>query len=99
MAFVAFTIYGAFCTASGDFCIVEDLCKGWIILLFSQGMLSFFQDVYFSEIVHGCSFDVFKRTWYLVGLLELIGVERTMVCDSHIVPLTELFKIFRLQTF
>lgn len=58
MSLVAFSLYGGYCTTSCDFCCVEDPCRGWILLPFSEGALDFVQDSGFFEFVCGCTVDI-----------------------------------------
>lgn len=68
VTFVSVSLYSECCTASGDFCGVEEFCKGGIIEPLSPGILDFVHDACFFEILRDCSFDVlqvylaFRRT-------------------------------------
>lgn len=58
MAFVAYALYCRSCAVSADFCGVEDLFRGGILLPLSQGVLLFLQDVGFFGIIPVFTFNI-----------------------------------------
>lgn len=76
---------------------VQHLCRRGIILLFSQGVLYFLQDVGFFGVVCGYTSDTFRHTWYSVLLYTLTGKVTVMSVCSRILQATALFPIFCLD--